>query len=273
MLNKKIRIFSIFIFFGIAALFFPATALENSIANAQVEEEMYSLPYESSGNGYYNNNDNYFYIEKENEKEKEYYYNNDYYSYNKDKTKKDPIVKINKKLFICENAQPNEFFQCVEGPFQLVSPPGSVRYVECNEQLCPLVDESDFGAQLFKDVATIQDLSPQGTPVNLDKLHYTVTEGFISDRIGLDNLCETSGFSHSSFKQEVVGNNFVSYNICVNYVGDCEGTIHPGEVKTCTIENYIHSGFINFPQTTSAIDNDDNSATTAGSTTPTTSTQ
>ena len=30
--------------------------------------------------------------------------------------------------------------------------------------------------------------------------------------------------------------------ICVNYVGDCEGTIYPGEVKTCTIENYIVAG-------------------------------
>ncbi len=31
--------------------------------------------------------------------------------------------------------------------------------------------------------------------------------------------------------------------MCVNYVGDCEGTIYPGEEKTCTIENYIYSGF------------------------------
>jgi hypothetical protein len=23
-------------------------------------------------------------------------------------------------------------------------------------------------------------------------------------------------------------------------VGDCEGTIYPGEVKTCTVENYIY---------------------------------
>jgi hypothetical protein len=27
--------------------------------------------------------------------------------------------------------------------------------------------------------------------------------------------------------------------ICVNYVGDCEGTIYSDEVKTCTIENYV----------------------------------
>jgi hypothetical protein len=108
MLDKKRGILSAFIFFGIAALFFPATALENSIANAQeelvedlvedlVEEEMYPIPYEAkeehSNNGYYYNNDNYYEEEK----------NNNYYSYNKDKIKKDPIVKINKKLFICKH--------------------------------------------------------------------------------------------------------------------------------------------------------------------------
>ena len=32
--------------------------------------------------------------------------------------------------------------------------------------------------------------------------------------------------------------------MCVNYVGDCEGTIYPGEVKTCTVENYIFAGEI-----------------------------
>ena len=32
---KKIRTFSIFLLFGIAAIFFPATALQNSIARGQ----------------------------------------------------------------------------------------------------------------------------------------------------------------------------------------------------------------------------------------------
>ena len=43
--------------------------------------------------------------------------------------------------------------------------------------------------------------------------------------------------------------------ICVNYVGDCEGTIYPGEEKTCTIENYIVEGFIDPLQSS-----DDNTA-------------
>jgi hypothetical protein len=62
MSDKKVGIFSTVFFCGIAALFFPATALENAIANAQEElvegvadEEIYPLSYEegeeSSSNG------------------------------------------------------------------------------------------------------------------------------------------------------------------------------------------------------------------------------
>ena len=50
--NKKVGLFSAFLFVGVAALFFPATALENSIANAQ--EEVYPLYYEEDSDGYYN---------------------------------------------------------------------------------------------------------------------------------------------------------------------------------------------------------------------------
>ena len=54
--------------------------------------------------------------------------------------------------------------------------PDSGEYIPCNDEICPFIDESDFSAQIFKDVATVRDLSPEGTPVNLDKFHYTVTE-------------------------------------------------------------------------------------------------
>ena len=30
----------------------------------------------------------------------------------------------------------------------------------------------------------------------------------------------------------------------MKYVGDCDGTIYPGQVKTCTVENYIYAGDI-----------------------------
>ena len=57
--------------------------------------------------------------------------------------------------------------------------PDSDDYIPCNDELCPLIDESDFGVQIFKDVATVLNLSPEGTQVNHDKFHYSLTEGYI----------------------------------------------------------------------------------------------
>ena len=218
---KKIRIFSIFLLLGIAAMFVPVTSLQNSIVMAQE-----------------------FYPEyEENE-----YYNQEYDPYqNYDKNA--PIVNIEKKLFVCNNATdtPNDF-QC-EG-FREIFPDGSFNsyppgidsgeYIPCNDEICPFIDESDFGVQIFKDVATVRELSPEGTTVNLDKIHYTVTERLIDDRIPTNDQCSLVGFTHSLFHEKIANDSIIFNGICVNYVGDCEGTIYPGEVKTCTVENYIY---------------------------------
>ena len=226
MSDKKIRIFSTFLLLGIAALFVPVTALQNSIAMAQ---------------GYHNE-----------EYEENKYYNQEYDPYKDDK-KNAPIVNVEKKLFICNNVTdtPNDF-EC-EGFRQIFDdgffnsfPPGpdSGEYIPCNDEICPFIDESDFGVQIFKDVATVRELSPEGIPVNLDKLHYTVTERLIEDRIPTNDQCSTVGFTHGLFPEKIVDDSLISNFICVNYVGDCEGTIYPGEVKTCTVENYIYEQHI-----------------------------
>ena len=31
----------------------------------------------------------------------------------------------------------------------------SGEYIPCNDEICPFIDESDFSAQIFKDVATV----------------------------------------------------------------------------------------------------------------------
>jgi hypothetical protein len=219
---KKIRTFSIVLLLGIATLFVPVTALQNSIANAQ---EYYNEEYEENG-----------------------YYNQEYDPYENDnKNKNAPIVNVEKKLFVCNdiNGIPDNItdfptFEC-PNPANFIYPagPDSGEYIPCDDERCSFIDESDFGAQIFKDVATIRELSPEGTPVNLDKFHYTVTEGDIDERITIDD-CSAVGFDHSNFFFILAEDGTdVAVNICVNYVGDCEGTIYPGEVKTCTIENYI----------------------------------
>ena len=42
-----------------------------------------------------------------------------------------------------------------EGEFNSFPPgPDSGEYIPCNDEICPFIDESDFGVQIFKDVAT-----------------------------------------------------------------------------------------------------------------------
>src|SRR5687768_2172783 len=206
---KKIRTFSTFLLLGIAALFVPVTALQNSIAMAQEYYPKY---------------------EENNE-----YYNQEYDPYQKDK-KNAPIVNVEKKLFVCndvfnlpENITDTPvFFECPDptDPF-FPAGPDSGEYIPCNDEICPFIDESDFGAQIFKDVATVFDLSPEGTPVNLDKFHYTVTEGNIDQRITTSDECFAVGFDHLKFYLALLDDGtVVDAAICVNYVGDCEGTIY-----------------------------------------------
>jgi hypothetical protein len=219
---KKIRTISIILLLGIAALFVPVTALQNSIAMAQ---EYYNEEYEENG-----------------------YYNQEYDPYKNDNTKNAPIVNVEKNLFVCNdvNGIPDNitdtpvFIECTSpSSFFFPAAPDSGEYIPCDDEICPFIDESDFGAQIFKDVATVLELSPEGTPVNLDKFHYTVTEGDIDDRITNDE-CSAVGFDDSNFFLTVLEDGIVVIvGICVNYVGDCEGTIYSDEVKTCTIENYV----------------------------------
>src|SRR5918994_865519 len=229
MYSKKIRTFSIFLLLGIAALFVPATTLQNSIAMAQE----YYPKYEEKA--YYNQENDPYQSDKKND------------PYQSDK-KNDPIVNVEKKLFVCndvfnlpENVTDTPvFFECPNpANFFFPAGPDSGEYIPCNDEICPFIDESDFGAQIFKDVATIRELSPEGTPVNLDKIHYTVTEGEIDDIITRDE-CSAVGFDDSNFFFTLLEDGTeMGIGICVNYVGDCEGTIYSDEVKTCTIENYV----------------------------------
>ena len=177
------------------------------------------------------------------------YYNQEYDPYKNDNNKNAPIVNVEKQLFVCNdvNGIPDNitdtpvFIECTN-PANSFFPaaPDSGEYKPCDDEICPFIDESDFGAQIFKDVATVRELSPEGTPVNLDKFHYTVTEGDIGDRITTDFECSAVGFDDSNFFITLLEDGtVVQADICVNYVGDCEGTIYSDEVKTCTIENYV----------------------------------
>ena len=130
--------------------------------------------------------------------------NQEYDPYQNDNNKNAPIVNVEKKLFVCNNVtdSPNDFQSASINQqktfISYPSTPDSGEYIPCNDEICPFIDESDFSAQIFKDVATLPDLSSEGIPVNLDKFHYSVTERWIE---GYNNTKRffllTVGFSHS----------------------------------------------------------------------------
>ena len=248
-------VFNVFLFAAI--LLIPATAFN---ANAQEEyKEEKNRDYEKYYNDY---NDKYQYNKddygKYDDKDLKKSYNTEYYKPNKEK-KKDPIVTIKKELFICDDALDRNFldgfieFDCrMDGTGadsqDLPLPPTSERYIECNDSICPQIDESTFSAFIHKKTAFVEDLSSEGISTNLNKFHYTVSEDEIDDRNGFDDeQCGSDFGEFVSFDRYLAPLDlFINYNICVVYEGDCEGSISAGEKKTCTIKNYITSGFIGF---------------------------
>ena len=175
-------------------------------------------------------------------------------------------------MFVCQNIESSPaLFECTSQTGSgLPAGPNSGQYIQCTEELCPVIDESDFAVQIFKDVATVRDLTPQGTPVNLDKFHYSVTERQIDDIISTfpqtnEVACFATGFRHNTDYIQETQNVIVEYHICVKYIGDCDGIISPGQVKTCTVENYIWSGSIKDIPTGNAIDGATTGTTTQSS--------
>ena len=58
--------------------------------------------------------------------------------------------------FSVSSTNPEEFFLIPEAI-------DSGEYIPCNDEICPFIDESDFSAQIFKDIATVSDLTSEGT--------------------------------------------------------------------------------------------------------------
>jgi hypothetical protein len=197
---------------------------------------------------YYNNDSEY--TEEISEKDNYYsYYPDEKNPYNYPPPKMPPTqnpvsdITINKELYACNKAEQNPTNFTCSGPTSIIPiGPNSGQYIPCSENFC-FVDESDFKVQVFKDVALAQLSSPTSNTVNLANDNYIVTEGSLEDRIRHDTSCDVAGFDHFQlFALERQGE-VLFYEICVNYKGDCSGTISDGEIKECTVQNYLVGAF------------------------------
>ncbi|MGD1837757.1 MAG: hypothetical protein ACPKPY_06835 [Nitrososphaeraceae archaeon] len=220
MFNNKLGIFSILLFATLMLI--PAT----SLVNAQEYDPYYE------DNGYYG---------------EEGYYSNPY------RDGKDPIVKVSKELFICNDALNSpELFNCVTEFINPIGPNSEgfeESYTECTEETCLGIDTTDYAVQIWKDFAVVRDLTSEGTPVNLNKFHFAVVENRLDGIISTLGGCFATGFTDAvDFDKEFQNSTHfldAEYNVCSLYIGDCDGTIYPGQIKECTVQNYIYQGTIN----------------------------
>ncbi|MGD1835960.1 MAG: hypothetical protein ACPKQO_09590, partial [Nitrososphaeraceae archaeon] len=115
-------------------------------------------------------------------------------------------------------------------------------------EICRGIDTTDYAVEIFTNFATVRDLTPEGTATNLDKSFFAVVEDEPDDIIDTDNNCFATDFRDGMFYVKEFENSThflnANYETCQLYVGECDGIIHPGEIKECTVQNYIYGGEI-----------------------------
>jgi len=208
-MNSKVGIFGVL--FATMMLLIPAT----SMVNAQQYDSYYE--------------DEYYY--------EEYYYPND------KKEKGPPMLLVKKDVLYCDVIASGTGFTCLENGN--TPGPESDRYVqECTATtggisgaICNNLDEEFFNIIITDEVEFAG--SEEGTKLNFGE-RYTVTEDVISGEIlqSSDSQCQEAGFDGaiSIFSQELLP---PITNMCVVFEGDCSGVIQDGELKECTIKNYV----------------------------------
>ena len=215
--KNKIGVFSVLLF-GVMMLLIPAT----SIASAQEYDRYYQ-------------DDRYYY-------EDEYQYENHYYPpTQKDKKdkKEPPMLLVKKDVLYCDVIANGTDNDCEESG--VIPGPDSGRYVqECTADNLACDINEDFYNIVVTDNIEFPG-SEEGTKLNLNGERFTVTEE--SELNGLQDQiqasCQESGFDDGVINSIVLNVETIMIGTCVLFEGDCSGVIQDGELKECTVENYL----------------------------------
>ena len=218
MSKTKIGVFSI-LMFGVMMLLIPVT----SIASAQDYEDRYG----KVNNVYYEDDRHYY------EDDSEYVYEEYYYPPKDKKMKEPPMLLVKKDVLYCDLFS-GSGQNCNENGG--VFGPESDRYVqECtlNIPLCNEIIEEAFDMIVTDDIEFPG--SEKGKKLTFNGERYTVTEefnlGIIQQNESIDLRCQESGFDG--------GFTFNAASICTLTEGECSGIVNDGQLKKCTIKNYL----------------------------------
>jgi len=190
------------------------------------------------------------------EYEQEYYpeYDNSYYeedqtgygNYEKDYYPKPGKLTVIKELFQCFNptgvttSTPQTCREFPVGqPGQPVTsnvvPPNSPLYKNCDDPgVNCRYDTEDFVIDVINGEKITSN--PQGVQLKLSEKDYFVEEDDIRTDYAVEKSCKQSGYDQGG----VVGSSVLGQTgVCIIYEGDCEGELHPGDNKVCTVKNYL----------------------------------
>ena len=251
---SKILNASIIVFVAaFAGLFIPAN---NNIGTAEAqnnyydeyEEEYYpefdNSYYQQDQTGYgYNDRDQAGYGYNDRDQAGYGYNDNSYYP--KPKPGKLTVIK---ELFECFNptgVTPSTPLSCSE---LVPTPPGnpvtstvvgpdSTLYKNCDDpQVDCRYDTEDFVIDVINGEKITSN--PEGVQLKLSEKDYFVEEDDIRTDYAVEKSCKNSGYEQGG----VVGGPsgpLQQTGVCIIYEGDCEGELHPGDNKVCTIKNYL----------------------------------
>ena len=200
-MNSKVGIFGV-LFATMMMLLIPAT----SMINAQQYDSYYE--------------DEYYY--------EEYYYSND------KKEKEPPMLLVKKDVLYCDVIASGTGVGCGTNP---IPGPNSDRYVqECTDDnpVCNNINGAFFDMIVTDNIEFPG--SEDGKKITFNGERYTVTEEkFVSNEFN-NQRCQEAGFDNG-FQVNIPTT--AGVGICVMFEGECSGIVQDGELKECTVENYV----------------------------------
>ncbi|MGD1834763.1 MAG: hypothetical protein ACPKQO_03485 [Nitrososphaeraceae archaeon] len=218
MSKSKIGIFSVLLF-GVMMLLIPASL----IANAQEYGDRY---YESEQ---YKKVDKESYNEPIIKKDK------------KKKMKEPPMLLVKKDVLYCDFTVGQGDVPCFEPGIigsDILGPDSDVYIQQCsnNPPICDTVIEAGFDMIVTDDIEFSG--SEDGKKINFHGERYTVTE---EPNIGtlvsgpINSQCQEAGFDGGF----ILEGEFPVLLFCTVFEGECSGIVQNGELKECTVKNYL----------------------------------
>ena len=212
-MNSKFGMFSVLVL-GIMMLLIPVSSLANAQEYDQYyENEQYKKDNKSDEPVIIIKNEP---IQKKEKKEK----------------KEHPMLLVKKDVLYCDRLTNSTGTNCgfpIPGPY-------SDRYVqECttNNFLCNTIDEAAFDMIVTDNIEFPG--SEDGKKITFNGERFTVTEdaniGEIRQIEGVNSVCQEIGFDG--------GFELAGFIMCTLNEGECSGIIQDGELKECTIKNYV----------------------------------